>query len=85
MIIDFYSEATTNPLRFLDKTSVSVMGAFLMDPGGGAQHPHGDHDPLGWAAIYARNTQLSLQGIWGYWAGEYIATVRNASSSSSTL
>jgi hypothetical protein len=22
-------------------------------------------------AIYARNTKLSLQGIWGYWAGEF--------------
>lgn len=74
MIIDFYSEDTTNPLRFLDKTSVSVIGAFLMDPGGGAEHPHGDHDPLGWAAIYARNTKLSLQGIWGYWAGACVAT-----------
>ena len=48
-----------------------VMGAFLMDPGGGAEHPGGAHDPLGWAAIYARNTKLSLQGIWGYWAGEF--------------
>ena len=74
MIIDFYSEDTTNPLRFLDKTSVSVIGAFLMDPGGGAEHPHGDHDPLGWAAIYARNTKLSLQGIWGFWAGASVVT-----------
>ena len=33
VIIDFYSEDTTNPMRFLDKTSVIVLGAFLMDPG----------------------------------------------------
>ena len=46
-------------MRFLDKTSVIVLGAFLMDPGGGAMHPNGDHDPRGWAAIYARNTQVS--------------------------
>ena len=71
VIIDFYSEATTNPLRFMDKSSVSVMGAFLMDPGGGAAHPDGAHAPLGWAAIYARDTKLSLAGVWGYWAGEF--------------
>ncbi len=58
VIIDFYSEDTTNPMRFVDKTAVTVLGAFLMDPGGGAAHPNGAHDPLGWAAIYARNTQV---------------------------
>ena len=55
----------------MDKESVIIMGAFLMDPGGGAEHPSGAHDPLGWATIYVRNTKLSLSGVWGYWAGEY--------------
>jgi hypothetical protein len=26
---------------------------------------------VSYQAIYARNTKLSLQGIWGYWAGEF--------------
>jgi len=54
----FSQEATTNPLRFLDKTSVSVIGAFLMDPGGGAEHPKGAHDPLGWAVRAKHNTTI---------------------------
>ena len=48
----------------MDKESVTIIGAFLMDPGGGAEHPSGAHDPLGWAAIYAPNTKLSLSGVW---------------------
>ena len=41
----------------MDKESVVILGAFLMDPGGGAEHPGGAHSPRGFAAIYARNTQ----------------------------
>lgn len=71
VIIDFYSEATVNPLRIMDKYSVSVHGAFLMDPGGGVQHPDGKHHGKGWAAVYSRNTMLTMDGVWGYWAGVY--------------
>jgi hypothetical protein len=55
----------------MDKAAVSIHGAFLMDPGGGLQHPNGNHHGLGWAAIYSRNTKLTMDGVWGYWGGEF--------------